>query len=274
MKLADFTETWVLPIQHWSATSLNMIARCPRQWQARYIWGRKEAPGAARVQGRAQHDTQEYNFARKIETGADLPTEGLIELFHDVSWPKALEEVGGPGEVQWDDGPEEQRALGALMVKAYRENVSPRVEPEAVEQKISVDVHGLPVPVIGYVDVVQKGGRPIIDLKTSKSKRTTLKPEWRLQGRIYQLAYGVPVDWHVVTKAKTPTTWTGLDEPGLLQVVEHAEETRNMVRTLSSLANHYMTVYGIDQDWPQTGVLHDWACGWCAYKSDCPAWRT
>ena len=274
MRIADFREAWVLPIEHWSASSLNMFARCPRQWQARYIWGRKEAPGAARVLGRANHSTAEFNFTEKIRTGEDRPVEEVVEFFNDDAWPKAIDHVGGANEVIWDDTPELQRALGAKMVAAYRTNVAPRVEPLTVEQHFSLRIPDLPVPVIGYVDVVQANLRPIVDLKTSKAKRNEPKPEWRFQGRIYQLAYMLPVDWHVVTKAALPTTWTGLESPGLMQEVERADITRSMVRELSTLANHYMTIYGPDDDWPQTGVLHDWACGWCAYKVDCPAWAT
>jgi hypothetical protein len=274
MKLADFTETWVLPIEHWSASSLNMLAICPRQWQARYIWQRKEAPGAALILGTANHSAMGFNLLDKIETGSDLPLSDVVQYFNDEAWPSALEERGGAGEVQWDDGPEAQRALGTKMVEAYHVNVAHRIEPAQVEARIDVTVPGVPVPVIGYVDVVQRGVRPIIDMKTSAKKRTDLKPDWRLQGRIYQLAYMRPVDWHVVTKAKEPTTWTGLDADGLMQEVENAEQTRQMVRALSTLANHYMTIYGVDQDWPQFGVNHDWRCNWCAYRSDCPAWRT
>lgn len=274
MKLAEFTEAdpWVLPIEHWSASSLNMLAICPRQWQARYVWGRKEAPGAARMLGRAFHSAAEFNFSQKITSGEDRPVAEVVEFFNDKAWPHALADAGGSEEVVWNDSPEEQRALGALMVDAYRTNVSPRVEPAAVEKHFEVVVADVPVPVVGYIDVVQREQRPIIDLKSSKSKRTTLRPEWRLQGRIYQLAELVPVDWHVVTKAKLPTTWTGLDEPGLLQPLEPAHVTRTIIRQLSTLANHYMTIYGPDEDWPQLGVQHDWRCDWCAYRVDCPAW--
>lgn len=276
MKLADFVEPWVLPIEHWSASSLNMLSVCPRQWQARYVHGRKEAPGAARILGSANHEAVQWNCEAKMMNGEDAPLEELVEFFNDEAYPKQLERVGGAGEVQWDYGEDadQQRELGVKMVSAYHLNVAPRVEPREVEARIDVDVPGVPVPVIGYVDIVQQGLRPIIDLKTSKQKRTELKPEWRLQGRIYQLAYMRPVDWQVITKAKWPTTWTGLDAPGLLQEVEHAGITRTMIRQLSDLANHYMTVYGPDTDWPATGITHDWRCNWCAYKSDCPAWRT
>jgi hypothetical protein len=274
LKLADFTETWVLPIQHWSASSLNMLSVCPRQWQARYIWGRKEAPGAALILGTANHSAMGFNLLDKITTGEDKTEAEVVEYFNDKAWPDAINERGGAGEVKWDDGPEEQRALGAKMVSAYHLNVAPRVEPTSVEAKIEVFVPQVPVPVIGYVDVVQAGNRPIIDLKTSAKKRSDIKPDWRLQGRIYQLAFARPVDWHVVTKAKVPTTLTGLDAPGLMQDLEVVMQTQEMVRQLSTLANHYMTIYGADQDWPQLGVSHDWRCNWCAYRSDCPAWRT
>lgn len=276
MQLEQFTEArpWLLPIEHWSASSLNMLARCPRQWQQRYVQGRKEAPGAARVLGSAFHDAVGFNFTKKIESGEDLSLAVVREVFNDLSWPKAIHDAGGSDEIAWDEGRtvDEQRALGELMVDAYHQNVAPRVEPVAVEHEFLVPLVGLPVPIKGFIDVIQVEGRPIIDMKSSKAKRTTLKPDWRLQGRLYQLERPGAVDWHVVTKAKTPTTWTGLEEPGLMQALENVRETRMFVIALSNMANTLMSVHGPDEDWPQFGVLHDWACGWCAYKGDCPAW--
>lgn len=273
MRLAEFTaRPFNLPIEHWSASSLNMLVRCPRQWQARYVWGRKEAPGAAQVLGSALHDTVGFGYQRKID-GKRFNELDAVEFFNDLSWPKELDRFGGAEEIVWDDSAEAQRKLGALMVNVYQRDVAGRVEPAVVEEGFLIDV-GLPIPIKGFIDVVQVEGRPIIDLKSSKTKRTQLKPEWRLQGSIYQLHRPGSVDWHVVTKAKTPTTWTGLDETGLMQGPESRSKTLAEIRALNDMAVFYMATFGPDADWPQLGRLHDWACNWCAYKPDCPAWAT
>lgn len=277
MRLAEFEgqKPWLLPIEHWSASSLNMLSRCPRQWQQRYVQGRKEAPGAAVVLGSAFHNAAGFNFQRVIDKGEGLGLTEVVDYFNDFAWPKEISDKGGIEEIAWDDQGRDidgQRALGALMVSAYHENVAPRVQPIEVEHGFLYKLEGLPVPLKGSIDVVQIPGRPIIDMKSSKSKRTSIKPDWALQGRIYQLVKPEMVDWHVVTKAKQPTTWTGLDEVGLMQELSNREETRKFVLALSSAANAYMATYGPDDDWPQLGVLHPWSCDWCAYRGDCPAW--
>lgn len=265
-------EPWLLPVAHLSASQLNMLQRCPRQYQCRYVLGLKEAPGAAKVLGSAFHGAQEHNWRQKIETHEDVPVAEVVEFFHDKAWPDAVEGAGGEAEIKWDGAPEETRATGAAMTAVYREAVAPRVQPTAVERELRLDI-GLPVPLLGYIDVETAG--PTIDTKTSRAKRTTPKADWRLQGRVYRLLRPAPVDWHVITKAKVPTVWTPLEAAPLHEPYSELEAqlTREHVLQLAALANHYMSVYGPDDPWPATGLAHDWACDWCAYRSSCPVWR-
>lgn len=282
MRLADFQIRervepieWKLPLDHLSATSLNMLQRCPRQFQERYINQKLERPGAARVLGSAFHKAHEHNWIQKVESHDDRSADELVEVFHDAAWPNAVEASGGEAEIEWDEWepPEETRAKGALMVRTYRETTSPRVQPLAVEERYEHSIPGLPVPLLGFVDVRTK--TVLIDEKTSKQKKTSLKPDWRLQARIYQLFRPLHVDFHVITKAKEPTVWTPLEAPQLSELYdgEQADETKRYVLQLAQLANHYMQAYG-DDPWPATGIGHDWACEWCGYRSSCPAWRS
>jgi PD-(D/E)XK nuclease superfamily len=265
---------WKLPVDHFSPTSLNMLQACPRQYQQRYIRGRKEAPAQARALGNAVHDALAFNFRCKLHTEHDMEPGHLVEYYDDNAWPKMLERYGGVSEIRWDAHPNDVRTLGRQMVTAYMP-VAKRIIPEHVETEVKAQVPGVPVPIIGYVDLQQADGKPVIDWKTSKIAQKSLKPEWRLQGRIYSLATDRPVDWHVITKGKLPAVYTALECPDLYQ--QHNEKTKRaserLIQDLVGLANHYYSKFGPDDDWPMLGVGHLWRCGkYCAYTEDCPAW--
>lgn len=266
---------WHVPIDHLSATSLAMLQTCPRQFQQRYIKRIKKAPAGALVLGKAVHGALDYNFRCKAHTDKDLPEKVLAEYYQDMAWPRVLGEHGGVDSIRWDGKPGEILLMGEAMACTYVKNVAPRVQPHMGEVEVKVDIPGVPVPVIGYIDLVQQGDLPVIDWKTASTRQSKIKPEWRLQGRIYNLAAQKPVDWHVLTKQRSPQVVTPVEAPDLLQPhsPEIDEETRTIVRDLARLCEFYYQAYGEDEDWPALGVGHPWKCGWCGYQSDCPAWK-
>jgi hypothetical protein len=69
---------------------------------------------------------------------------------------------------------------------------------------------------------------------------------------------------------------TPLEEPALLcapTVVEREAQIKTL-HQLSSMACFYMATLGPDEPWPTLGRFHDWACSYCGFRNDCPAWRT
>jgi len=86
------------------------------------------------------------------------------------------------------------------------------VQPIQVETRFEVDIPGVAVPVIGYIDVNE--ALRAIERKTARAKTVVVKPGWRLQGLVYQYAKRQPVDYHVSVKTKTPAVYTADTEPG------------------------------------------------------------
>jgi hypothetical protein len=163
------------------------------------------------------------------------------------------------------------------MTRLYVEKVVPRLMPNEVEKEFLLEVPGVPIPVKGFIDVVQAGNKPCIDIKTSKKRDTYVLPSWRLQGRVYQLALGGrSVDWHVLTKQVTPQVATSLECPELLQpsTPESLKRTAEAIKSLAWTINACYVEYGPDEDWPWTaGMSHTFACMHCSFKRDCPAWE-
>lgn len=270
---AEPSDDWALPprIRHFSASSLGMLQRCPEQFRQRYILGKKERPKVAMTMGTATHGAVEFNYRQKIETHEDKPLKEVLDYFHDVSVPKAVDRDGGVDAIVWDGkSPDDIHATGDKMIRVYHENVVSRVQPVGVELEQRVSVPGVPVPMYGFVDCDTEN--VTIDLKTSARKATTLKPAWRLQGRIYQLMRGKPVHWHVLTSTKDPQSFTPLEEEGLLQPLADKEQTESMIRVFAWWASDMYRRFGPDEPWPMTGVAAD-ACSWCGFRQQCFAWQ-
>lgn len=283
MKIADFKQalgvdeqaSWVFPGEHFSATQLNMLQVCPRQYQQRYILGRKEPPGAARVIGKAVHEAIGFRLAPRIEGMPAAPLKDVAEYLHDLVWPTILDQA--EADIVWDEGqkPEDALMLAGQMIETYCKGAGERVEPSAIEREFKTLVPGVPIPLLGYVDISQRDHRPSIDIKTTKRAQKTMKPDWILQGRIYQIAERQSIDWHVVTKQTTPQVLTGLESPALMQNWNETliRRTEEHIAKLAWLANAYYRHFGEEEDWPATGIAHDWRCDWCGYRNDCPAWE-
>jgi hypothetical protein len=274
---------WKLPQDWLSVSQFNQFLKCPRAYQQNYIQKRKQPSSSNQVIGSAVHRAIGWALMHKIGDDIAIPDLGAVDeaegYFREVAWNGELESAGGLGEISWDDTlkPDELADLGARMTRLYVEKVVPRLNPDQVEMEFLLEVPGVPIPVKGFIDVVQKANKPCIDIKTSKKRDTFVLPSWRLQGRVYQLALGGrSVDWHVLTKQVTPQVATSLECPDLLQVSgpDVLKRTAEAIKSLAWQINAMYCEHGPDDDWPWTaGMSHTFACMHCAYKRDCPAWE-
>jgi len=263
---------WKIPNRSWSATSLAMFARCPEQFRHRYVLGEKRRPGQALVMGGAFHSVVEANFEQKIDSHEDLPLQDLTDLLTDKLWAKTIaEQQEYSGEVEWNDKEDTCLANTAAMVGIYHGAVMPRVQPLAVEEELLIDV-GLPIKLIGYTDC--RTENVIVDMKTTKTPRQSIKPDWQLQARIYGMARSLPVDFHVVSPKKVLTP---LEFPALSIIPSDLQKgsTLAMVQELGMRANRYMLEYGPFEHWPMFGAINEQynkaICGYCGWANVCPA---
>lgn len=262
---------WPLPVDHLSATQITMYQRCPEQWRRRYVLGEKERPGAALIWGSADHYAHEVNFVQKIDSHSDLPVEDVRLAFAE-GFDAAVERNGGEEEVQWgSDKPGALKDAGVELAAHYHRIVSPTVQPTAVESEFSLTVPGVPVPVIGRIDLETAG--PAIERKTAKRTSTKVEPKWRIQGLIYQLVAARSVDWHVSVKKKTPEIATPAQHGDLTlpYIAGMKAVTEDLVRTT---ARSILGVYhdlGPDEPW-EGAITHEWACSFCGFKPRCHWW--
>jgi RecB family exonuclease len=217
-------------LHHLSASSLGMVLRCPRQFYRRYILGEKQRPGESIVIGSFFHETLDWNYKTKIESHTDQPLSEVTQYMGDVAVPKVLEEEGGEDNILWDTDLNTAHKDSERIMSAYYRLVVPRIQPVGTEERFEMFFPGIEVPIIGYVDV--RDETRILDTKTGKQATRKVKPSWQLQGRLYAQARNMPVEYHSVSRAKTP------NRAGLNRRTGGAGPTAcggaNMVRTVKA----------------------------------------
>jgi len=263
-------------LDHVSPSMLSKIVECPRQFQERYLHERVELPAENTTLGTAFHSAMELNMRQKIETHEDLPITQVVEWFDDLGFLETVEneQTKTGHEIIWDTSFEEAKTRGRLMVGEYHRTVSPRLQPLSVEQKFSVPM-GLPVPVEGRYDLLTE--TCAIDWKSGKQRTAKPKTSWLIQASIYSFATGKPVEFHSIscsTRDHKVGIVTPLESEALF-VNPGQPEIDALQRTIAALVDevaYYMHRYGPDQPWPTRGRFHIFACDYCSFRSDCPAW--
>jgi hypothetical protein len=264
-------------LPHLSASGIRLLRVCPEAWRHRYILGEKERPGEALTLGSAVHDALAFTHSAKITSHEDKPVKEVVEYYNDHAWPQAVEKDGGVEEIRWDNKPNQVRQDGERVTSAYHTVVSPRIQPVKVEQKFEMQLDGVPVPIIGYIDVEEENN--VVDLKSGK--QVTRKPDanWRMQGTIYTLATGKPTHFHSVSRAKTPSIATPRESEEMVVTVQASrrELVERVIRDYAAQIEFYFDRYGPEEAWPYSGLFNDYrggpACNYCGFRPTCGAWK-
>lgn len=270
---------WNLPLDHISASMLSTARLCPYKAQQRYIWKQRERPGESMVTGSVVHAGLEWVFKQK-ELELDVSQVELVEYMNDAAFPSVIEreqQLAGE-EILYNEGsgPDQVRRRSLKLASAYHLEVVPRITPTAVEESFSVEVPGIPVPLVGRMDVITEGA--VIDIKTGQRKTTKAQGKWLLQAGIYSAVCERPIEFHSLTataKTGVVSIVTPLEYEAML-VNPSAGERRQMWADIEAIVAElcsYMDTYGTDQPWPTHGKSHDWACDWCGFRNTCPAWE-
>lgn len=170
-----------------SISQLNMFYRCPEQWRRRYIERDLFPPGIVALVGRGVHFAGEVNYRMKIVTGEDQPLDYLT----DAAVEKYEQDLSKGVFI-----PREQRASASIdiqkgkdkavaLTKAFAEVIAPKTQPMFVEERVELDVEGLPVPFLGILDCLDTDMR-LSDLKTSKRKWNQARADHEHQPTLYR----------------------------------------------------------------------------------------
>lgn len=202
-------------IETLSYSSINLYLACGEAWRRKYLLKQPQPSSPALAFGSAFHGTVEEYISNRAMNTANY---SLAELF-PYKWRAALEREGTA--VEWGfDTPEQHynegiRILGTPDVQTLIDSITPLTDDRGVfiERKIELNVPGVPIPVIGYIDIVTADGVPG-DFKTSSTRWSQDKAEAEIQPLFYlaalhQMGRTVPGNrfrHYVITKTKRPET--------------------------------------------------------------------
>lgn len=266
---------WPLRYGRVSASALATFMRCPEQFRLQNVLGMQRPESGATITGKAVHEAMETHWARLIHQGVSASKTEVRDAYHD-SFDRQADKYGD--DVDWAarrgdrDNAAKWRNAGASVVREYHAGLAQTVTPVAYEDMFAIDLPGVPVPLVGYLDLVATDR--IWDVKVGGRAHTKPTSDWRLQGMIYPLSpYRLPMGWHSlawpdkqgdvkanpVTAPLTASTYTAA-----------VNLTRALVRGILA----YTAAFGVDVPWPGQ-VNHTWACDSCEYREQgaCEWWH-
>ena len=245
--------------QHLSVSQLKLYLLCPLRYFYRYI-AKLPAPLSSELTlGRSVHAALETNFTQKIVTQHDLPLPHVTDAFSDA-WEQdvkttAFEEDERAGQVKDE---------GIAIVGKYHSEISPTIQPVAVETPFELTFENVPYTFQGRVDLVETGAI-IRDHKVTRRAPTPAQVDQDLQLTAYSLAHrlqqGTPetrLQLDVMVRTKKPKV---LHLPTTRQPADHTR----FLKLLGYVAK------GIQAElfYPTP----NFTCPSCPYRRHCDAWQ-
>lgn len=253
-------------IESLSYSSINLYLTCAEAWRRKYLLKEPSRSSPALIFGSAFHSTIE---GRITANANNEPGDALPQLW-SRNWGNKLESEGS--SVDWSaDTPEEHHDEGIRMfgdanvIKTVNSIVPLRDETGLfIERKVALRVPGVPVPIVGYIDIVTADGVPS-DFKTSAQSWSDGKAQSEIQPLFYlaalnQIGMTVPnltFRHFVFTKTKVPK----------VQVIEHRHTWDEIFWLFDLIQSVWKSIEREAFPINPTG----WLCSpkYCSYWSQC-----
>ena len=170
-------------LDHLSYSSVQTYLMCPESWRRRYILQEKAPTATALVFGSAVHSAIESY----LRSG-----RALDETWRE-SWSKQLAQEP---EIAWGEDSADsiqadgERMLTAPTVATFLAEIKGAYDPareRSMERKVELRVPGVPVPIVGYIDIITKDGVPG-DFKTAARMWAPDKAAQEMQPLVYLAA--------------------------------------------------------------------------------------
>jgi len=248
---------------YFSASSLDTFARCPVQYELRYIDEIKKPSSLKMEFGTAMHGALQYNNEHMIQfnnTPADL--EEVLEAFR-ILWKEGQVICERTEE---DESPEVYEKDGIDMLTKYMKEVAKNTFPQKTEVKFDLmlddDLH-----IAGFIDKIDND--VIVDYKCGSKSFSQEEVDLNTQLTMYSAAYrkqegkieeGVAVEQLYRSTAKTKREERHSIKTHLSRrLAEDIERLKYRMRKAKKLilngifmpADNYMV------------------CSWCSFREEC-----
>ena len=211
----------MVELDHLSYSSIHSYQMCPRGWKYHYVDKLPTKTGTALVFGSAFHEAAE-DYVRQRAISDELVPEPLCTYWRR-HWSKQLEK-NGIDNIDWrDETPESMEKLGISILSSPEvietlNGLAPLVTGDHIhiEDYITLNVPGVPIPVVGYIDIITADG-VAGDFKTSSRKWYASRADGEQQAAFYLAALNQagsplqadnPFRYYVFTKTKKPAAQT------------------------------------------------------------------
>jgi len=168
---------------HISYSQIGCYLDCSFKHFLRYHEGIIAPPKAVMTLGGSYDFAHSHNFKQKIESHIDLKEAEVLDAFTTNFDVQRKETIWLPGEKA-----DSFRAEGIGLVKKYHNEISPKIQPIAVQEKITVNFSNLDVEFWAIPDIITNS-RLIIDDKVTGKTPTQEDADKSLQASGYSLAY-------------------------------------------------------------------------------------
>jgi putative RecB family exonuclease len=243
-------------IKQLSISKINMMKRCAKQFEFRYIKGIKSPPTCSLAVGIGVHESANKNYEQKKKSKKDMSFDTMADIYSDSfkETEKQLEPLDAADAPKAYDN-------GINMLRLYRDKVSLKTQPVETELELSLPlINGYNF--IGYVDLINSA-KQLRDTKTSKiaysedkayiTKLTQLSPYFYMCKKLPNLAPKVASVGIDVVTVKVHQEFNFKPEE---------REFRKFKQDAEIVAQTIQTGLFLPCDNPQT-------CSWCGYKELC-----
>lgn len=244
-------------IEHLSYSSISKYLTCAASWRFHYLDKIPSAPSPALAFGSAWHGTVESLITSPGDPG---------EVFR-ANLNKALEKE----QVSFglDEGPETLLEDGLNMLKSGDvlqaiQAIKPKRNGSGyeIEKPVRLSVPGVPVPMIGFIDVITEDNVPG-DIKTSSRSWTGDQALKEMQPLFYLAALnqaGIPTPGlrfrhYVFVKTKTPK----------VQVIETAYKFSGMIFLFQMITKVWRGI--------ELGIFPENPAAWMCTPGTCDFWK-
>jgi CRISPR/Cas system-associated exonuclease Cas4 (RecB family) len=197
-------------LEHLSYSSISSYLLCPRNWKYKYVDQIKTRPSPALKFGSAVHNTIENILKQKAENeNVIIAHRAYMEFFTQY-----FSDCRDDPEINWGFTNFDEQMAIAKRIFDQEEITSElsKLNPIEIETHVTLEVPNVPIPVIGYVDLIFEDGTPA-DIKTSSKKWGQSRADTELQPNFYLAALSQQNQtdildgkfiYYILTKAKSP----------------------------------------------------------------------
>ncbi len=182
-----------------SPSQVRTFSDCEVRWFYQHLLGLPDPPTATMALDNAIRTALMTNFRYKVESKADIQTEGVVGLFR-----RAWKQQRTAANFCEDEVPEAICGTGEGLVRIYMHEVAPQIRPAAVERPLRGVLSS--VRIRAQIDLMDEDGT-IIDVRTADVAPARVdhmqRFEWTTCSRLAEAPSGV-VRSDILVTGSTP----------------------------------------------------------------------